>query len=175
MWCVCTHVHACVCVCMCVCVWICHHLLSTCETVPFAQPESFPYIDSGDIWEWKEATERFWPLGCYTWMAVSRLSDLPMQYGWPSEITIVATPRSPLYLDSLWLRLPPLPPASRYGAPCLSLIVATHLATPSMICLPSCFFSNSQTHLEAVLLRQRVIVMAPKIKQKLYNCKTGVA
>lgn len=61
------------------------------------------------------------------------------------------------------------------GGPCLSLIVATHLATLSMICLPSCCFSNTQTHLEAVLLRQRVIGMAPKIKPESYNCKTGVA
>lgn len=38
------------------------------------------------------------------------------------------------------------PPArSLYHVPSLSLIVAAQMAPPSMICLPSCFFSN--THL----------------------------
>ncbi|KAG5195864.1 hypothetical protein JEQ12_011500 [Ovis aries] len=99
------------------------------------------------------------------------MGDLARRHTW----------RSPLYTDSsdfVFLHSPP-PPQPRLlpvnDGPCLSLIVATHLATLSMICLPSCFFSNTRTHLEAVLLRQRVIVMAPKIKPKSYNCKTGVA
>lgn len=47
--------------------------------------------------------------------------------------------------DSAFLHLPPAP---CYGAPCLSLIVPdcgnTSGTTPSMICLPSCCFSNTR-------------------------------
>lgn len=87
---------------------------------------------------------------------------------------------SPLYMDSLRLRLPPphphlLPVMVPLVCPLLSLHVATHLATPPHD-LSALLPFQHPPHLEAVLLGQRVIVMAPKIKQENpHNCKTGVA
>ena len=56
--------HSVVCVCVCVCV--CENLPLTAVHVwdsTFHQATSLPCIYSGDIWEWKEVSERTSPLG----------------------------------------------------------------------------------------------------------------
>ena len=160
-----------VCVCVCVCVCMCENMPLTTVHIwdsTFHQAKSLPCIYSGDIWEWKEVSWEDQPSG---WLDLDR-SVLPKwpprAHGWPGEVahsevtTVHGQPQTSSSSTPHPAPQPCLLPVN--GGPCLSLIVATHLATLSMICLPSCFFSNTQTHLEAVLLRQRVVVMAPKIK-----------
>lgn len=138
------YVHVRVRVCACVCE-NCHQLLSMCETVPLTQATSFPFIDSGDVCQSKEAAARTPPS---VWLD-SGGGVSPESPAGPGRYTLGGTVRRHHCIwtvsNSAFLHLPPAPCS---GAPCLSLIVPdcghTSGTTPSMICLPSCCFSNTR-------------------------------